>query len=125
MSLVEKLLAADADIKKSTKRIKSERLTKMIGADAYITIQEVSGRGFSQAKALSKGAPDPDFEANLIFAVKSIVDPDLKDEKLMERFGAATPKDLCEKLFEGEVYKIAEEVIGLSGISASEDDVKN
>lgn len=36
---------------------------------------------------------------NLMCCVYGIVEPDLKNEKLMEHFGASTPKDLAAALF--------------------------
>ena len=46
MNLIEKLIRVDKETagKRETKKIKSKRLTKMLGEDTEITIQEISGR---------------------------------------------------------------------------------
>ena len=55
-----------------------------------------------------------------------IVEPDLKNEKLMEHFGASTPKDLAAALFGVESGSIASEIVKLSGLGEdAEEEVKN
>ena len=46
MNLIEKLIRVDKETveKKETKKIRSARLTKLLGEETEITIQEVSGR---------------------------------------------------------------------------------
>lgn len=125
MDLMEKLLASDGRQKKAEKRVRSARLSALLGENAYITIREVGGREFSQVKEAAEGMPEEGYELALMLSMKCITEPDLKNLELMEKFNAATPKDLCERLFQGEAYRISDEIIRLSGLDASEDDVKN
>ena len=46
---------------------------------------------------------------------------DFKDHRLQEKFGVATPKDLCEKLLQNDVPKISEMVAEMSGYSSEDD----
>lgn len=125
MNLVEKLLAVN-EIEKKTEKIKSKRLSRLVGDEnAEITIREISGRRFNDVKSRVSGGGDAEFEANLICCLHGIVDPDLKNQQLQEHFGVHTPKDLCEKLFSAEVYTIAEKIVALSGIVDDEEAVKN
>lgn len=126
MNLVEKLLATDGKIEKQQKKIKSKRIANLIGeSGAEITIQEITGRQFGIAKDRLSGDGDAGFESNLMCCMYGIVDPDLKNASLQERFGVKTPKDLCEKVFGAEVYTIAGEIAELSGLTDSEEEVKN
>lgn len=128
MTIIDKLLQVDANgIQRATKKIKSKRLSRMLGEEgAEITIREISGRQFNDIKAmLRRNSGDSDYEANLMGCVYGIVEPDLKNQQLMEHFGVHTPKDLCEKLFSAEVYSIGEEIVALSGLSGDEEEVKN
>lgn len=66
------------------------------------------------------------YDMNLMFCVNGVIEPNLKDAALMEHFGARTPKDLAEILFDSEVGEIADEIAELSGYSEdSEEEVKN
>lgn len=126
MNLVEKLLAAGKDVEKETKILRSKRLGKIIGEEfAEIKVQELSGRTIERIKQISSTGKDNGYESNLLCCMYGIVEPDIKNEDLCKRFGVSTPKDLCEKLFDAEVYSIADEIINISGISAGEEEVKN
>ena len=66
------------------------------------------------------------YEVNLMYCVEGVVDPSLKDEKLMEHFGAATPKDLAALLFGAEAGKIADAIVDLAGLGEkAEKEIKN
>jgi len=128
MNLVEKLLATSKQqIEKATKKIKSKRLGRVIGEDyAEITIQEIDGRRINQIKQMSRGQNGDDgYEQNLLCCLHGIVEQDLKNEELQKKFGVTTPKDLCEKLFNAEVYIIADEIMDVSGLNKTEDKVKD
>lgn len=133
MNLIEKLIAADSDHlkKKEEKKVYSRKLSSLLGEDTYITIRELSGRkmnDLNQTMINKKGERDMSmlYETNLMYCVEGIVEPSMKDEKLLEHFGAATPKILTEKLFDSEVGKIADEIINLSGMNdEAEKEIKN
>ena len=132
MNLIEKLIRVDKETagKRETKKIKSKRLTKMLGEDTEITIQEISGRKSDDIMQMmfdSKGNKKMSalYDTNLMICVNGIIEPNLKDQTLMEHFGAATPKDLVAILFDSEASSIADSIVDLSGLKTKEEDVKN
>ena len=132
MNLIEKLIRVDKETveKKETKKIRSARLTKLLGEETEITIQEVSGRKHNDIMQMmfdSKGNKKMSalYDTNLMICVNGIIEPNLKDQTLMEHFGAATPKDLVAILFDSEASSIADSIVDLSGLKTKEEDVKN
>lgn len=133
MNLIEKLIRIDKEtlFKKETKTVKSSRLSRIVGEEANIVIKELSGRKLNDISAMMVDKDgDKDFskltDVNLMYCVEGVVEPNLRDAKLMEHFGAKTPKDLAEILFDAEAGKIAGKIISLSGLSdGAEEDVKN
>ena len=102
----------------------------MLGEDTEITIQEISGRKSNDIMQMmfdSKGNKKMSalYDTNLMICVNGIIEPNLKDQTLMEHFGAATPKDLVAILFDSEASSIADSIVDLSGLKTKEEDVKN
>lgn len=131
MNLVEKLLQADAKKteKLEKKKIKSKRLKKILGEteDVYIEIQEIPARRMNNILAGQldkKGNVDFDkaFDAKALTLVDGLIEPNLKDDKLLQHFGCATPKDLAIKLFSSEMNNISDEIYELS--SAEEEETE-
>lgn len=133
MNLVEQLIRIDTKkaSERETKQIVSSRLSKLMGEETKITITELSGKRLNDLaqiildkngnKNMSKV-----YDMNLMYCVYGIVDPSMKDERLMEHFGAKTPKDLVEILFQAEAGKIAGEIAALTGATPeAEEEVKN
>ena len=133
MNLVEQLIRIDTKkaSERETKQIVSSRLSKLMGEETKITITELSGKRLNDLaqiildkngnKNMSKV-----YDMNLMYCVNGIVDPSMKDERLMEHFGAKTPKDLVEILFQAEAGKIAGEIAALTGATPeAEEEVKN
>lgn len=132
MTIIEKLIAADKNKNmKKEKKIKSQKLTELLGEETFITIRALSGRkinNLNQMMTDKKGNVDVSkaFDANLMYCVEGIVEPSMKDKNLMEAYGMATPKDLAERLFDVEASSIAGKIIELSGLEKDvEEDVKN
>ena len=135
MNLVERLLAVDKKEfdKIERKEIPSRQLSKLLGADAKVTIQAVEGDlfgGLSASGLDDKGEVDYGraFSTNAKIAAAGIVDPDLKDEALLKHLGVATPADAAKKIFKGEINKISTEIAKLSGFNDEETtdkEVKN
>lgn len=133
MNLIEQLIRIDAEKanEKETKKIKSDRLTKLLGSATEIEIQELNGRkvnNISQMIIDKNGNKDFSkmYDMNLMYCVEGIIEPSLKDAALMEHFHAKTPKDLAAILFSTESGKIANEIARLSGVGAdAEEEVKN
>lgn len=127
MNLVEKLLAVDKKEfdKIERKEIPSRQLSKLLGADAKVTIQAVEGDlfgGLSASGLDDKGEVDYGraFSTNAKIAAAGIVDPDLKDEALLKYLGVATPADAAKKIFRGEINRISAEIAKLSGFNTEE-----
>lgn len=135
MNLVERLLAVDKKEfdKIERKEIPSRQLSKLLGADAKVTIQAVDGDlfgGLSASGLDESGEVDYGraFSTNAKIAAAGIVDPDLKDEALLKHLGVATPADAAKKIFKGEINKISTEIAKLSGFNDEETtdkEVKN
>lgn len=133
MNLVEKLIRIDKEKanEKETKKIKSRKLSRLLGEDTEITIQELSGKRFNDLIAMcvdKNGKKDwhKINDMNLMFCVEGIIEPSMKDASLMEHFGAKTPKDLVEILFDAESASISDEISALSGFTKdAEEEVKN
>lgn len=133
MNLIEKLIRIDKEkySERETKKIKSKRLSKILGEDTEITIRSISGRKLNEIYGTVVGKDGKKdfakvYDMNLMFCINGIVEPNLKDATLMEHFGAKTPKDLATILFDAEVGEIADEISDLSGYTEdSEDEVKN
>ena len=133
MDLITKLLKVDTEkaTEKETRKIHSKRLSKLLGVDTDITIQEIDGRRINEINQMAykkDGSRDAGklYDLNLMYCVYGIVEPNLGDDALKKHFNAATPKELAEKLFGVESAVIASAIVELSGLSdESEETVKN
>lgn len=135
MNLVERLLAVDRKEfdKIEKKELESAQLSKLLGADAKVTIQAVEGDlfgGLSASGLDDKGEVDYGrvFSTNAKIAAAGIVDPDLKDEALLKHLGVATPADAAKKIFKGEINRISVEITKLSGFDTdnkTDKEIKN
>lgn len=133
MNLAEKLIRIDKEkiSEKETKKIKSKRLSRILGEDTEITIQELSGKRFNDLyqMAIDKNGNtifSKTYDVNLTICVEGIIEPNLKDQNLMDHFGASTPKELVEIIFDAESGYISDEITKLTGMSNdSEKELKN
>lgn len=124
MNMIEQLLQADKSIldKKAIGTVKSERLSRLMGKDAVVKIQEINGRRIREIAE----AATTNYDAELIYCVEGMTDPSLKDKDLMKYYDAATPKDLAERLLSIEAGDIARAIVDLStSRKLTENDVKN
>lgn len=135
MSLTSKLLQLDAKkvATKPTKQFEIERLSRLAKEPIVFTCQALDGEVWNdiQRKSIdiSKKGNLKDvrvFEMHLMTCVEGIIDPDLKDKKLLEHYGVATPKDLLKKiLLPGEIADLNNVISELSGYETDDDDIKN
>lgn len=133
MSLLDKLIKVDkTTLPMEEKKVKSERLKKWLGTDAdvEITLRQIPARRLNDIIGITldkNGRRDmsKNYDMNLMICVEGIVDPPVKEQELMHHFGASTPKELCEKLFDTEANIIAQEISELSSLKEKEEDVKN
>lgn len=131
MSLVDDLLKADTkkaeELKQDT--YDSERLGFILGINkpVKIKIQEIMPRKMKSIQArmfTNKGRLDMEktVDAQALCLVEGVIDPDLKNKDLRERYGCATPVDLAIKLFRAELEEISDAICLLSGVSNKEDE---
>ena len=133
MNLVEQLLKADkTTLELETGEFLSSRLQHFLNAKepVLVKIRQIPARKIADISGMAfdkKGNKDASkwYDVCLMYCVQGITDPSLKDDGLMKKFGAATPKDLAEKLFDNEVTDIANAIVALGDPGDSEDDVKN
>lgn len=139
MNLVDKLLQADVAkiTTRPTEKMEIKRLSKLLGCKFEITIQAMSSRKAAEIQRmtieLTKKGQFEDlnmYDPQIHTVLAGITDPDLKDTKLLEHFGATTPKELIPKLFlAGEISNIKSRIEKLSGFdddqSTSDEKVKN
>lgn len=70
-------------------------------------------------------------EGDRYIIVESVVEPNLKDKKLMDTFGCLEPTDVPDKLLDpGEVTSVARKIMNLSGYGKDikvkvHDEIKN
>lgn len=110
-----------------------ERLTELIGEPFIVKYKALPGR--KQAEIIDQFSDNDgkqttvqSYESSLMLVAYSLIDPPLNNEELKAKYGAATPKDLAEKLFlTGEINEIVKRVTRLSKITESEQDkeIKN
>jgi hypothetical protein len=137
MSLTDTLLQLDANKveEKPTKEIEIKRLSRLAGKKVMFKCQALDGQTYGDIQRMSidisKKGDFKDikiFETQLMTCVEGIIDPDLKDEKLLKHYNVSTPKALIKKiLLPGEIADLRDVIDKLSGYESDEDeeDVKN
>ncbi|MEG1967325.1 MAG: hypothetical protein RR142_06585 [Clostridia bacterium] len=96
-----------------TKKLKMNRLSEELDAEVVFEIRALS---FNQIDDYIRNKDDS--EINII--LEGLVSPDIKDDRLLKKFGALTPGELLRDprfLRPGEVLKLAVEIERLSGYS--------
>ena len=97
MSLIDKLLRMDKSklMEIPTKEVEFERLTKLLGEPFNVKCKAIDG----------------------------VLEPSLKDKRLLAYFGCVTPKELVKKLFlAGEIAELSNVITELSGYDKDEDE---
>lgn len=132
MNKIELLLGLDNEVlqKVPQEELEIKRLSKLIGQPFTVTVKAISGRQAERIRELStdKKGNQRGYESNLLVCMYGIIDPDMKNADLQKKFGASTPKDLIDKMFNmGEVTKIANKIGELSGLDDDdlEEEIKN
>lgn len=134
MSNIDLLMGLDnAQVAETpTKKLKIKRLSALTGADFIVTVKALSAKRFTELVSDIKtkdGSVDLSkaYDANVKIALAGLTDPSMKDKDLQEKFGASTPGQLIEKIFNGaEIGAMADAITELSGFSGSViDEVKN
>jgi len=115
-----------------TGEMEIKRLSKKAGEPFVIQYKAMSGKRITE---LVRNSTDDngkipgakEYDGNLILIGEALTSPDLKNKDLQKHFGAASPKDLADKLFNGgEVKRIASAIMELSGYGNDADsEIKN
>lgn len=93
-----------------SKQFKQKRLSAEYNAPVIFDLQ---GVGFNRAAEI-KEIENGDAPIHLLLA--GVVSPNFKDDRLLDKYGAATPADLVKKmLYPGEIDDIVREIEKLSG----------
>lgn len=129
MNLVDKLLKSNATalLERETKQVEIKRLSKKMGEPFIVTIGAIAPDRFTELTATAldkKGNLDylKSFGANALVVVEGLIEPNLKDKELQAHFNAATPKELAEKLFKGDVGTLSGEIAVLSGFGSEDEE---
>ncbi|MDF2923174.1 MAG: hypothetical protein K0R57_2088 [Paenibacillaceae bacterium] len=122
MSTLDLLLGIDpVKLKRPVRQVELSRLSEATGSKVVFTIQALTLNEEEEISEISDKGDDKDPVAVRIFTVlKGVVTPDLKNSKLLERYGAATPKELLESgrlLQSGEIAHLYNQISQLSGYS--------
>lgn len=132
MSLIDKLLQMDSAKlnEMPTREVHMARLTELTGETFNVKCQAIDGERYAD---IQRSAVDLNkkggiknlnlFDMQVLTVIDGVVEPSLKDSKLLKHFGCATPKDLVKKLFlAGEIAELSNVITELSGYDKTEDD---
>lgn len=134
MNTIDLLMKMDAGelTKVPTGEMEIKRLTELTGEKFVVKYKALNGRRITELSDTTRDGNgniigSKAFDGNLILISEAMISPDLKDKELQKHFGAASPKDLADKLFNGgEVRKIAGKIMKLSGYDNNTDEeIKN
>ena len=116
-------------LEKPTKEIEIKRLSELMGSPFNVKCQAIDGERYAD---IQRTAVDLNkkgglrninlFEMQVLTVLDGVVEPSLKDKKLIEHFGCVTPKDLVKKLFlSGEIADLSNAITELSGYEKDTD----
>ena len=130
MNTIDLLLGIDkGKFGKETKKIKVKSLSKKAGKDIFFTVKELTMDEFKKISDLATtkkrhGITETDeVKVAIDTILKSVVEPNFRDEKLLEYYEAETPKELVKKLLKaGEIMEVYREIEKVSGYNQDEDE---
>lgn len=103
------ILLNSAGRKKITQQIKMKRLSEECGKDVIFTVKPLDYDEIADIKKLGDGM-------RLQIILQGVVEPNLKDERLCEKYGVPDPEEVIKKtFFAGEIEDISMEIERLSG----------
>ena len=132
MSLIDKLLQMDKAklMEIPTKEVEFPRLSELTGGAFKVKCKAIDGERYAdiQRSAIDlnkKGALRNInlYEMQVLTLIEGVVEPSMKDERLLGYFGVVTPKELVKKLFlAGEIAELSNVITELSGYEKTEDE---
>lgn len=92
-----------------TAEVKIKRLSELAGQDIRFTVKAISYNKLNEINRF-----DDEYDVNTVRL--GVIEPNLTDQKLLDKFDAVTPNDLIKKmLLPGEIVAIARKVEKISG----------
>ena len=132
MSLIDKLLQMDKAklMKMPTREVEMPRLSELTGELFKVTCKAIDGERYAD---IQRSAIDLNkkgglrninlYEMQVLTLIEGVVEPSMKDERLLGYFGVVTPKELVKKLFlAGEIAELSNVITELSGYEKTEDE---
>jgi len=132
MSLIDKLLQMDKGklLNMPTREVEMPRLSEILGEDFRVKCKAIDGERYAD---IQRSAIDLNkkgglrninlYEMQVLTVIDGVVEPSLKDERLLAYFGCVTPKELVKKLFlAGEIAELSNVITELSGYDKSDDE---
>ncbi len=132
MSLIDKLLQMDKAklMEMPTREVEMPRLSEVLGESFKVTCKAIDGERYAD---IQRSAIDLNkkgglrninlYEMQVLTLIEGVVEPSMKDERLLGYFGVVTPKELVKKLFlAGEIAELSNVITELSGYEKSEDE---
>jgi hypothetical protein len=131
LNTINILLKADADkLKKPTKTIEVNRLSKQLGGKIEFKLEAINANKYAEIQENSvdvdkSGNVKVDMQKMQTFTIlDGVTEPSLKSKELMEHFEVLTPIDLINKLFlPGEITTLFNEINKLNGFSDDDEKV--
>jgi hypothetical protein len=106
-------------LKRPNKPVEIKRLSEAAGAKVVFTIQAITLDEEQEIRDIADEGDDINQMKVRIFTVlKGVTSPNLKDEKLLQAYGASTPKQLLESgnlLQPGEIAQLYNQISALTG----------
>ena len=132
MSLIDKLLQMDKEklMEMPTKEVEIPRLTEMLSEPFNVKCKAIDGERYAD---IQRSAIDLNkkgglrninlYEMQVLTVIEGVIEPSLKDERLLAYFGCVTPKELVKKLFlAGEIAELSNVITELSGYDKADDE---
>jgi len=132
MSLIDKLLQMDKSklMDMPTREVEMPRLSEVLGENFTVKCKAIDGERYAD---IQRSAIDLNkkgglrninlYEMQVLTVIDGVVEPSLKDERLLAYFGCVTPKELVKKLFlAGEIAELSNVITELSGYDKSDDE---
>ena len=132
MSLIDKLLQMDKGklMSMPTREVEMPRLSEVLGEAFKVKCRAIDGERYAD---IQRSAIDLTkkgglrninlYEMQVLTVIDGVVEPSLKDERLLAYFGCVTPKELVKKLFlAGEIAELSNVITELSGYDKSDDE---
>lgn len=122
MSVVNSLLKIDSGkLSLPTKQVDIKRLSEAAGEPVVFVLSGVDSNRIEEIRDMNTVIDGDSVQVNsqelrLAMISDGVVEPDLKDKKLLEHYGVKTPYDLIKKLLlSGEIDSIYGIIQNLSG----------